>query len=116
MNDDPEVLEIKAAHLHCHRCGKQVSTPFFPVPTKTPDRGLIVRAHIECPECIETEIDRLAITEARAREAERRIGLVVLECAERLAEERDRTVAFVDHYDTHIATLLREFSRNDPKA
>jgi hypothetical protein len=39
--------------LHCHSCGKQVSTGFTPVPTDTPDGGIIVRAWIECPECIE---------------------------------------------------------------
>ena len=33
--------------LHCHRCGKAVSTP---VPNPT-----VVRAFIECPECIEAE-------------------------------------------------------------
>lgn len=41
------------AFLHCHGCGKCVSTGFVPVPTDTPDQGLIVRAWIECPECIE---------------------------------------------------------------
>jgi hypothetical protein len=40
-------------YLHCHNCGKQVSTGFEPVPTDTPDKGIIVRAWIECPECIE---------------------------------------------------------------
>jgi hypothetical protein len=40
--------------LHCHRCGKCVSTGFYPVLTDTPDKGLIVRAWIECPECIDT--------------------------------------------------------------
>jgi len=38
--------------LHCNRCGKSVSTWFIPMPTETPDKGLIVRAWIECPECI----------------------------------------------------------------
>lgn len=40
-------------HLHCNSCGKQVSTGFIPIPTDTPDRGIIVRAWIECPECLE---------------------------------------------------------------
>lgn len=39
--------------LYCHRCGKSVSTEFIPVATDTPDEGLIIRAWIECPECIE---------------------------------------------------------------
>jgi hypothetical protein len=43
----------KINYLHCHNCGKQVSTGYIPVPTDTPDKGLIVRAWIECPECIE---------------------------------------------------------------
>jgi len=40
-------------HLYCRSCGKQVSTGFIPTPTDTPDGGIIVRACIECPECIE---------------------------------------------------------------
>jgi hypothetical protein len=40
-------------YLQCNACGKQVSTPFVPVPTDTPDRGIIIRAWIECPECME---------------------------------------------------------------
>jgi NAD-dependent SIR2 family protein deacetylase len=46
-------LEGEVKSLYCHECGKQVSTGFIPVPTDTPDHGLIVRAWIECPECIE---------------------------------------------------------------
>lgn len=42
--------------LHCHFCGKSVSTGFRPVPTDTPDRGIIIRAIIICPECIEENI------------------------------------------------------------
>ena len=44
--------EREIRHLHCTECGKQVSTGFVPVPTDTPDRGLIVRAWIQCPECV----------------------------------------------------------------
>lgn len=47
------IKAVSASYLHCHRCGKQVSTGFYPIPTDTPDGGLIVRAWIECPECIE---------------------------------------------------------------
>jgi hypothetical protein len=39
--------------LACDSCGKSVSSGFTPDPTDTPDKGLIVRALIECPECIE---------------------------------------------------------------
>lgn len=42
--------------LCCNRCGEAVSTGFLPVPTDTPDRGLVVRAFIECPECLEKEM------------------------------------------------------------
>jgi len=42
--------------LYCHKCGKTVSTAFDPVTTDTPDKGLIVRALIICPECMEKEI------------------------------------------------------------
>jgi DNA-directed RNA polymerase subunit RPC12/RpoP len=44
------------SYLYCHECGKQVSTGFEPVPTDTPDRGIIVRAYIQCPECIEKQM------------------------------------------------------------
>lgn len=46
-----------ADFLKCNRCGKSVSTAFIPVPTDTPDGGIIVRAWIECPECIEKKTD-----------------------------------------------------------
>lgn len=51
-----DVSEIK--YLHCWNCGKQVSTGFYPVETDTPGKGLIVRAVIECPECISREKER----------------------------------------------------------
>ncbi len=54
---DTQVIPI--SYLHCHTCNKQVSTGFFAVPTQTPDRGIIVRAYIECPECIEKSVDNL---------------------------------------------------------
>lgn len=41
-------------YLHCQSCGKTVSTGFVPLITDTPDKGIIVRAYIECPECIAT--------------------------------------------------------------
>lgn len=42
-------------YLSCSRCGTPVSTGFVPLPTDTPDQGLIVRAWIACPECIEAQ-------------------------------------------------------------
>jgi hypothetical protein len=42
--------------LCCNTCGKTVSTGFYPVRTDTPDRGLIVRAFIQCPECLEQQV------------------------------------------------------------
>lgn len=54
-------IASKLAFLYCNRCGKQVSTGFFAVPTETPDKGIIIRAWIECPECIEKrENERIA--------------------------------------------------------
>lgn len=37
--------------LTCLYCGKSVSTEFVAQPTDTPDKGLIIRAVIACPEC-----------------------------------------------------------------
>lgn len=42
-----------SSFLTCTYCGKCVSTGFEPEPTDTPDKGLIIRACIICPECIE---------------------------------------------------------------
>lgn len=50
---DCECHSVNLTFLLCNNCGKRVSTGFYPVPTDTPDKGLIVRAWIECPECIE---------------------------------------------------------------
>ncbi len=40
-------------------CGKVVSTGFIPEETDTPDGGIIVRAAIQCPECLEIEIKKM---------------------------------------------------------
>lgn len=61
MTDD------RVKYLHCHSCGKQVSTGFIPVPTETPDQGLIVRAWIECPECIEQRMKGETIVQQEER-------------------------------------------------
>jgi hypothetical protein len=50
-----ETLRADVRVLHCSACGKPVSTGYHPVPTDTPDRGLIVRAWIACPECLENK-------------------------------------------------------------
>lgn len=49
---------IEPTFLRCSKCGKCVSTAFYAVPTDTPDKGLIVRAYIACPECIEKDIEQ----------------------------------------------------------
>ena len=61
MSEQDAMSEPGVRYLRCHRCGKQVSTGFVPLPTDTPDRGLIVRAWIECPECIEAQERRLSL-------------------------------------------------------
>ena len=48
--------ETDRLRLCCNACGKTVSTPFYPVKTDTPDGGLIVRAFIQCPECMEQQV------------------------------------------------------------
>ena len=53
MNLADFVKEYKLSSLHCNNCGKQVSTLFIAIPTDTPDKGIIIRAWIECPECLE---------------------------------------------------------------
>jgi len=52
-----EMESYRISYLHCNTCGKQVSTGFIALPTDTPDKGLIIRAYIECPECIERKSD-----------------------------------------------------------
>jgi hypothetical protein len=48
-------ISSRISFLNCNSCGKQVSTGFYPVPTDMPDKGMIVRAWIECPECIQAK-------------------------------------------------------------
>jgi hypothetical protein len=48
--------ETDRLRLCCNACGKTVSTPFYPVQADTPDGGLIVRAFIQCPECIAQQV------------------------------------------------------------
>lgn len=50
-----EIAAKNIKFLACHNCGKQVSTGFIPVKTDTPDGGIVIRAWIECPECIESK-------------------------------------------------------------
>jgi hypothetical protein len=40
-------------HVHCMRCGKRVSGV-------DPELGLVVRAFVECPECLEAKLPREA--------------------------------------------------------
>jgi hypothetical protein len=49
---------VKPSHLHCNECGKQVSSGLFPLPVPEFE-GLVVRAWIQCPECIETAAQRV---------------------------------------------------------
>lgn len=37
-------------HVHCSRCGKSVSG-------HDPEMGLVVRAWVECPECLDAEAE-----------------------------------------------------------
>ena len=67
---EQELAEVrgKPSFLYCFDCGKSVSTAFHPVPTDTPDKGLVVRAVIICPECIEKNAteDAQQLAEVRA--------------------------------------------------
>lgn len=40
--------------IHCSKCGKPVSNEFEP-----PQEDLIIRAWVECPECLEKEVKSL---------------------------------------------------------
>jgi len=42
-------------HLCCNACGKVVSSPFIPLPHEMGDT-LVVRAWVECPECMEKRL------------------------------------------------------------
>lgn len=51
-----DVVEIEVGevqYLKCMSCYRIVSTGYIPLPTETPDKRLITRAYIECPECIQ---------------------------------------------------------------
>ena len=47
MADDTPPTYVE--HVHCHHCGKRVSGV-------DPEMGLVVRAHVECPECLEAKV------------------------------------------------------------
>lgn len=49
----------KVNFIYCYECGKSVSTGFFPLPTDTPDEGLILRALVICPECLQKRWTRV---------------------------------------------------------
>lgn len=49
---------MTVSFLYCFRCHRCVSTGFEPVPTDTPDKGIIVRALVLCPECFDKEFSR----------------------------------------------------------
>lgn len=50
----PELTKIDIKYLHCNKCGKQVSTGYIPMPNEMDKGNIIIRAWIECPECIES--------------------------------------------------------------
>jgi hypothetical protein len=54
-----DITPQKEERLRCQECGKSVSTVFFPVPTDTPDGGIIVRAIVMCPECFEKVVKKI---------------------------------------------------------
>jgi|GEM_PF-4276446 len=45
-----DIDERMLRYLRCHGCGKVVSTAFLPVNGN--DGQIVIRAWIECPECI----------------------------------------------------------------
>lgn len=48
----PVIVEQLVQYLYCNSCNKQVSSGFMPVPVEGMT-GLVVRAYIQCPECLE---------------------------------------------------------------
>lgn len=51
------IISLEPKHLHCMTCGKQVSTAYYPVENEMDKTDIIVRAYVECPECIEKKHD-----------------------------------------------------------
>lgn len=47
------MTDLTDQYIYCHFCHKRVSTPFSPERTDTPDGGLILRAIVICPECLD---------------------------------------------------------------
>jgi endogenous inhibitor of DNA gyrase (YacG/DUF329 family) len=47
-----EHLNDPVKYLYCNKCGKQVSSGFYPLITEM-SKDIVVRAWIECPECIQ---------------------------------------------------------------
>jgi len=63
MSDSPMFLHTEIDsftqlhHLRCNACGKRCSSGFVPTVTEM-GKHLIVRAWVECPECIEAKAKR----------------------------------------------------------
>ena len=51
------VIRLDPKNLHCMTCGKQVSTAYFPIENEIDRNDIVIRAYIECPECIEKKHD-----------------------------------------------------------
>lgn len=52
-NETVTVYIADVKYLHCNNCGKQVSSGYIPVPNEIDKNNIVIRAWIECPECIE---------------------------------------------------------------
>ncbi len=54
----------KVSYLYCMRCGKQVSSGFHALPTEM-GNDIVVRAWIECPECIGLQLQNVKDNDAQ---------------------------------------------------
>jgi len=52
------VLHASLDYVRCSRCGKRVSQLLI-VPDTGTLRGLVIRAYVECPECVQAREHRV---------------------------------------------------------
>jgi hypothetical protein len=74
-------------HVHCSRCGKRVSGV-------DPELGLVVRAFVECPECLDGDQPRAAYFRELAEWHQR---MAAIERDEALAQFHDLAAEMLRH-------------------
>jgi len=97
-----QVEEIKNSNVHCSRCGKKVSGIDLTLPTQN---KLIVRAFIECPECVQKNEPIRTLKEGKAGKVQE-IKDTIDDLIKEALEFRQKDISTADD-PNHKITILR---------